>query len=218
MNRLLDLILSLIYPPKCPFCGRVLNRGEDGLCSACQRVLPWIEDGTPAKTVEHCDACLSPLWYRDGVRQGMHRYKFQQGRVHARLFGTLMAQCLQDRWREPVDLITWAPLSKQRRRRRGYDQAELLARQVGAVTGLRVVPTLVKIRNTKAQSSLDADDSRKANVQGVYACRPGVDLAGKRVILVDDVATSGSTLAECAACLRKAGAVSVVALTLARAR
>ena len=218
MNRLLDLILSLIYPPKCPFCGRVLNRGEDGLCSACQRALPWIEDGMPVKTVEHCDACLSPLWYRDGVRQGMHRYKFQQGRVHARLFGTLMAQCLQDRWREPVDLITWAPLSKQRRRRRGYDQAELLARQVGAVTGLRVVPTLVKIRNTKAQSRLSPSASRLANVQGAYACRPGIDLAGKRVILVDDVVTSGATLSQCAACLRAAGAQTVTALTFARAK
>ena len=218
MNRLLDLILSLIYPPKCPFCGRVLERSEEVMCFACQRTLPWIEDGTPAKTVEHCDACLSPLWYRDGVRQGMHRYKFQHGRAHARLFGTLMAQCLQDRWREPVDLITWAPLSRKRLRERGYDQAELLARRVGEVTGLPVTAALVKTRNTKAQSSLDADDSRKANVQGVYACSPGVDLAGKRVILVDDVATSGSTLAECAACLRKAGAVSVVALTLARAR
>lgn len=217
MNQLLDLILSLIYPPKCPFCGRVLERSEEGMCFACQRTLPWVEEGK-VRTMEFCGACLAPLWYRDRVRDGMHRYKFQHGRAHARLFGTLMAQCLQDRWREPVDLITWAPLSRKRLRERGYDQAELLARRVGEVTGLPVTAALVKTRNTKAQSGLDADDSRKANVQGVYACRPGVDLAGKRVILVDDVATSGSTLAECAACLRKAGAVSVVALTLARAR
>ena len=215
--NLVKLVLDLIYPPRCPFCGRVLEVWEEeGLCHQCQKTLPWqLEVG---KQVDFCARCFSPLWYRGSVRRGMEQFKFRGGQIHARLFGTLMAQCLQDRWREPVDLITWAPLSRKRLRERGYDQAELLARRVGEVTGLPVTAALVKTRNTKAQSSLDADDSRKANVQGVYACRPGVDLAGKRVILVDDVATSGSTLAECAACLRKAGAVSVVALTLARAR
>lgn len=215
--NLVKLVLDLIYPPRCPFCGRVLEVWEDeGLCHQCQKTLPWqLEVG---KQVDFCARCFSPLWYRGSVRRGMEQFKFRGGQIHARLFGTLMAQCLQDRWQKPMDLITWVPLSRKRLRERGYDQAELLARRVGEVTGLPVTAALVKTRNTKAQSSLDADDSRKANVQGVYACRPGVDLAGKRVILVDDVATSGSTLAECAACLRKAGAVSVVALTLARAR
>ena len=215
--NLVKLVLDLIYPPRCPFCGRVLEVWEEeGLCHQCQKTLPWqLEVG---KQVDFCARCFSPLWYRGSVRRGMEQFKFRGGQIHARLFGTLMAQCLQDRWQKPMDLITWVPLSRKRLRERGYDQAELLARRVGEVTGLPVTAALVKTRNTKAQSSLDADDSRKANVQGVYACRPGVDLAGKRVILVDDVATSGSTLAECAACLRKAGAVSVVALTLARAR
>ena len=211
------LALDLLYPPRCPFCGRVLEVWEEeGLCHRCQKTLPWQLDG--GKQVDFCARCLSPLWYRGSVRRGMRRFKFQGGQIHARLFGMLMAQCLQDRWREPVDLITWAPLSKQRRRRRGYDQAELLARQVGAVTGLRVVPTLVKIRNTKAQSRLSPSASRLANVQGAYACRPGTDLAGKRVLLVDDVVTSGATLSQCAACLRAAGAQTVTALTFARAK
>ena len=217
MNRLLDLILSLIYPPKCPFCGKVLDQGEDGLCFACQRILPWVGEDE-VRTVEFCDGCLSPLWYRDGARDGVHRYKFQNGRAHARLFGDLMAQCLQDRWEEPVDLITWVPLSKKRLRERGYDQARLLAQRMGEVTGLPVAAALAKTRNTRTQSRLGQDASRRANVLGAYACRPEVELAGKRVALVDDVVTSGATLAECAACLRAAGAASVVALTLARAK
>ena len=129
-----------------------------------------------------------------------------------------MAQCLQDRWEEPVDLITWVPLSKKRLRERGYDQARLLAQRMGEVTGLPVAAALAKTRNTRTQSRLGQDASRRANVLGAYACRPEVELAGKRVALVDDVVTSGATLAECAACLRAAGAASVVALTLARAK
>ena len=66
----LRFLLDLLYPPKCPFCGRILERGEEGWCASCQEELPWTEPGD-AKYVEFCDACLSPLWYKDGVRDGM---------------------------------------------------------------------------------------------------------------------------------------------------
>ena len=213
----LQLLLDLLYPPKCPFCGRVLERGEEGWCASCQQDLPWTEPGG-GKAVEGCAACLSPLWYRDGAREGMHRYKFGGGRSHARLFGELMAQCLRDRWDGPVDLITWAPLHPKRKKERGYDQAELLAQRVGGLTGLPVESTLEKHRATAVQSQTEGDEARKANVRGAYRALPGLDLTGKRVVLVDDVATSGATLAECAAALRAAGADCVVGLTFARAR
>lgn len=213
----LQLLLDLLYPPKCPFCGRVLERGEEGWCASCQEELPWTEPGG-GKSVEGCAACLSPLWYRDGAREGMHRYKFGGGRGHARLFGELMAQCLRDRWDGPVDLITWAPLHPKRKKERGYDQAELLAQRVGGLTGLPVESTLEKHRATAVQSQTEGDEARKANVRGAYRALPGLDLTGKRVVLIDDVATSGATLAECAAALRAAGADCVVGLTFARAR
>ena len=215
--RLLHRLLDLLYPPKCPFCGRVLERGEEGWCASCQEELPWTEPNE-AKTVEFCDACLSPLWYKNGVREGMHRYKFSGGRGHAKLFGQLMAQCFQDRWDGRVDLITWVPLHPKRKRKRGYDQAELLARRVGELTGLPVENTLKKIRATAVQSQTGEDEARKANVQGAYCALPGLDLTEKRIILIDDVATSGATLAECASALRQAGAGTVIGLTFARAR
>lgn len=215
--RIIDLFLDLLYPPKCPFCGRVLERGEEGWCASCQDELPWTEPHD-AKTVGSCDTCLSPLWYRDNVREAMRRYKFQGGRVHAKLFGQLMAQCLQDRWDGSIDLITWAPLHPKRKRKRGYDQAELLAQRVGELTDTPVENTLEKIRATSVQSQTGEDEARKANVQGAYRALPDLDLAGKRVVLVDDVATSGATLAECASALRQAGAGPIVGLTFARAR
>ena len=213
--KLLTALLGLLYPPKCPFCGRVLERGEAGMCALCQGDLPWT-DG-PGGPMAGCDACLSPLWYRDGVREGVHRYKFNGGAAHAALFGELMAQCLSDRWDGGVDLVTWAPLHPKRRKQRGYDQAELLARRVGEAAALPVAPTLEKIRAGE-QSRLQSEEDRRANIAGAYRALPGLDLAGKRVVLVDDVVTTGSTLGECAACLRSAGAEAVVGLTLARAR
>ena len=203
--KLLTALLGLLYPPKCPFCGRVLERGEEGWCAACQRDLPWTEPGE-GKAGEGCALCLSPLWYRDGVREGVHRYKFNGGAAHAALFGELMAQCLSDRWDGGVDLVTWAPLHPKRRKQRGYDQAELLARRVGEAAALPVAPTLEKIRAAGEQSRLQSEEDRRANIAGAYRALPGLDLAGKRVVLVDDVVTTGSTLQEGCQVLREMGA------------
>ena len=208
-------LLDLLYPPKCPFCGRVLERGEDQMCALCQRELPWTEGPGPAP--EGCELCLSPLRYRDGVRDAVHRYKFEGGAARAALFGELMTQCLHDHGDGAADLITWVPLHPRRKKRRGYDQAELLARRAAQLRGIPAVPTLEKIRATVVQSQQATEADRRANVEGAYRALPGLDLTGKRVVLVDDVVTTGSTLAECAACLRSAGAAEVAALTFARA-
>ena len=215
--NILRALYELIYPPKCPFCGRVLEKWEDGLCALCGEALPRIgpED---VREVEGCDACLSPLWYRDGVVEAVRRYKFRGAAGHAGVLGGLMAECLTERWREPADLITWAPLSAKRLKERGYDQAELLARRVGELTGIPAGAALEKTRQTGVQSRIADEEERRANVAGVYRVRPDADVAGKRIVLVDDIVTSGATLAECAARLRDAGAGSVAALTLARAR
>ena len=214
--NLLQSVLNLIYPPKCPFCGRILEKGEEGLCSRCQRTLPWTTSHN--NPVDFCDVSLSPLRYRDGVREAVHRYKFRYGRMHSKFLGTLMEQCLHDRWSDPADVIVWVPLSGKHRRKRGYDQAELLARRVGELAGIPVLDAMEKIRDTETQSRIEKPSERRANVLGAYRVKEGVELTGKRVVLVDDVVTSGATLSECASCLRMAGAAQVVALTFACAK
>ena len=213
--NLRSVLTDLLYPPGCPFCGRVLERGEDRMCALCRRDLPWTEG--PGRTVSGCDLCLSPLHYRDGVRRAVRRYKFMGAAGLSGLFGELMAQCLNDRRDGAFDLVTWVPLHPKRRKRRGYDQAELLARRAAGLCGMPAMPTLEKIRHTGAQSRQTTEEDRRANVEGAYRALPGLDLTGKRVVLVDDVVTTGSTLAQCAACLRSAGAAEVVALTFAQA-
>ena len=164
----IQTILNLIYPPKCPFCGRVLERGEVDLCFRCQRSLPWTE-GQNA-TVDFCDVSLSPLKYRDGVRHAVHRYKFNYGRMHSKFLGTLMAQCLHDRWSEQVDAVVWVPLSKKHRRRRGYDQAELLARAACRRWDAEPVRLLRKTVNNPAQSGL-ADAAAASGDKDGFSCQ-----------------------------------------------
>ena len=119
--------LDLLFPPRCAFCGKVLPGRERGMCSACRRDLPWLEGEEAEQTGEFFSLCVSPLRYQDKVADSIRRYKFKGLSSYAGLYGTLVAQCVKDHLAGRYDLITWAPLSPQRRRERGYDQAFLLA-------------------------------------------------------------------------------------------
>lgn len=219
MTGPVEVLLDLIFPPKCVFCRRLLRKGEDGICARCQEHLPWCVGSEAEQTMEFVSLCASPLWYQDEVRESFHRYKFKGSRGYAKVYGRLMAQCVRDHLTGTYDLITWVPLSEQRRKARGYDQAMLLAESAALELGDVAAETLVKVRDTSAQSALGKDDSaRRANVLGVYRPTDPELIAGQRVLLMDDVVTTGSTLSECARTLRTAGAADVVCVTLARAR
>lgn len=211
-------LLDLVFPPKCPFCQRILEDPRASACPACVPDLPWLEGGAGEWSVELAGGCFAPLAYRGAVPEAVRRYKFGRVRALAGPFGALMAQCMDSRLERRPDLICWAPLSRRRLRERGFDQAELLAWEVGRRLSVPVRPVLEKVRHTAPQSGLEDTSARQANVRGAYALLPGADLAGKRVVLVDDVVTSGSTLGACVALLRQGGAEVVYCLTLAQAR
>lgn len=213
-----EKVLDLLFPPKCPYCRKILDEPRAPVCPDCRPKLPWLEGMAGERKVDFADGCFSPLAYREAVPGAVRRYKFGRVRALGKPFAALMAQCLRGRLPGGADLITWAPLSKKRLRERGFDQAELLAREVGRLLSVPAAPALEKTRNTNPQSELEEESARRANARGAYALLPGIDLSGKRVVLADDVVTSGSTLGECAALLRQAGAAEVWCLTLAQAR
>ncbi len=213
-----EKLLDLFFPPKCPYCQKILDQPRAALCPACQPRLPWLEGPAAERKVEFTDGCFSPLAYRDGVPEAVQRYKFSRVRALGKPFAALMAQCLADHLPQEADLICWAPLAGKRLRERGFDQARLLAEEVGRLRAIPAEAVLQKTRNTRPQSELEEAGERQANARGAYSLLPGADVAGKRVVLVDDVVTSGSTLSECAALLREAGAKQVFCLTLAQAR
>lgn len=218
MSGPLGVLLDLLFPPKCVFCGKVLDSGEDGLCARCQRDLPWLADGEAELTGEFFSLCAAPLRYQDKVRDSIRRYKFNGRRGYHKLYGKLVAQCVHDHLAGRYDLITWVPLSRQRKKERGYDQAFLLASAAALELGEVAVETLRKERHTAAQSGLTEAAQRRANVLGAYTPVDPELVAGKRVLLIDDVVTTGSTLSECARTLRTMGAKDVVCAALARAR
>lgn len=208
----IDLLLDLLFPPKCPFCRAFLEKGES-LCLECRKELPWLTGTAGENGVEFTGGCVSALRYEGKVRQAIHRYKFSGVRAYGKPFGVLTAQAVQDHGLT-ADLVSWPSVSKKRLRERGYDQAELMAREVGRALGLPVLRTVDKVHRP-AQSGIEGAAQRRANLLGAYTALKPERFRGKTVLLVDDVLTSGATLAECARTLRTAGAGEVLCATLA---
>ncbi len=213
-----ERVLDLLFPPKCPFCQKILDDPRAPLCPGCQGKLPWLEGRAGERRIDFADGCWSPLAYDGLVRSAVHHYKFHRVRALGDPLAVLMAQCLAGRLPQGADLICWAPLSKERFRQRGFNQAELLAREIGRMLSIPAEPLLEKVKDTGPQSDLEEESARRANARGAYALLPGVSLTDRRVVLVDDVVTTGSTLSELCALLRQAGAAEGYCLTLARAR
>jgi ComF family protein len=214
-------LLDLLLPPRCPGCGR---EGRV-LCEICQRSLLRRLDepaGAPLGMPVAMPAGLVQMeWcatFSGPVREAIHALKYGGER---RLVEPL-AEALALRWaRAGVggSLVTWVPVHPSRRRERGFDQAEELARAAAHRLGLPVRPCLERRRRTAAQHALGQQE-RMGNIGGVFVARTDAreSLAGAWVIVVDDVLTTGSTLAGCASALRDAGVAAVSGLTVARDR
>ena len=218
MSGPMSWLLDLLFPPRCVFCGKLLATGERDFCARCQRELPWLEGPAAEQTGEFFSLCAAPLRYQGVVRDSIRRYKFKGRQGYHKAYGKLVAQCVHDHLAGKYDLITWVPLSEKRRRERGYDQAFLLASAAALELGDVAVETLRKSRHTDAQSGLEGEAERRANVLGAYIAVDPELVAGRRVLLIDDVVTTGATFSECARVLRTMGAKDVVCAALARAR
>ena len=214
--KLYHFLMELLFPPKCVLCRKLLKNGELDLCGACRVDGP--EYPNRKIKLPFLDSFAAVWYYEGNVRSSLLRYKFHNARVYSVSYGRILAMKLLREYPESFDILTWVPVSRLRRLRRGYDQVELLAKVVGTELGLSPVPTLKKIRNNRPQSRMKDPAARKANVLGAYRILETADVKGKRVALLDDILTTGATAGECARMLRMAGAKEVHCAAVAAAR
>ena len=211
----LATLLDLLFPPKCVFCGRVLNKRDDSWCDKCIEALPYTLDGGRQDGIYY-DFCISPLYYKGAVRRSVLRYKFRGASGYASAYGKMLADCIKEHPDIGYDIISWVPLSSKRERTRGYDQAMLLALATALELDDVAAETLKKPHDVRAQSELGAAAERRANISGAYEATDPELVDGKCVLLIDDIVTTGSTLDECASVLLTAGASRVICAVLAR--
>jgi ComF family protein len=159
------------------------------------------------------DAAYSFGAYENALRELIHLFKYSRIRTLARPLGALLGRALPRD--ERFDLIVPVPLHWRRRWQRGFNQAELLAQEMARQTGRPCASLLRRVRSTAVQAGL-SHSRRRRNVAAAFACRDANRVRGRRILLIDDVMTTGSTGAACAAVLRRAGAVRVVLLSVAR--
>jgi ComF family protein len=233
--------LDLVFPAVCPVCEATLAaRRRDPLCGACWSAIPRLTGpccdrcgvafpalGAPlvdgrARVCSPC-AAAPPAWdwaraaaeYAGVVRDAIHAFKFEGKRALARPLAALLVE----QWGGEVGDVAGVvavPLARARERERGFNQAGLLAERLAAALGLPLRPRwLARVRATGPQSDLGAAE-RRANVRGAFVADAAV--AGRHVLVIDDVLTTGATAAECARVLRAAGAARVGVLTVARVR
>lgn len=227
LNKLKTSVLDLLFPPRCVGCG---SEGSF-LCSRCKSALAHLHSplcprcGKPLPAGSYCYACkdyyieiegIRSLFPLNGVlRQAILQFKYQNVKALAAPLAELMGEYLRVHHLH-ADTLVPVPLHPRRLRERGYNQSSLLAVELGRLTSLPVVEgALLRIKNTPPQTKTKSAEERRLNVSGAFSCL-GRRLRGRRVLLIDDVCTSGATLDACATALKRTGAASVWGLTLAR--
>lgn len=227
-------ILDCLLPPRCIACGTVLS-GEQGLCPDCFNKIDFIgapycpRCGCPYENATQglCGQCLKekhPLFrmsrsayrYTDASKPLILSFKFYDKTDNAPVLAQMMHRAGADIFKAGVDVIVPIPLHFSRLLKRRYNQSALLARCLGKLSGVKVNYTSVlRHRHTRPQVEFSGH-ARVKNVKDAFRVKHPERIKGKRILLIDDVMTTGSTLRECALVLKKAGAVSIDTLTVAR--
>jgi len=235
-----DGFLNLFYPETCFICSAPVARRQDcGLCDDCWRkVLDLRIDGA------RCPSCGTPLpgfadgsenlclecvrqpppysgarsfgFYSTEMRRVIHELKFEGRRPLVKILASLLADVFFESWRrEDFDFITCVPLHHRRRRERGFNQAELLGRALALMVGFPELRTLRRKAATQSQVGL-SDARRLENVRNAFSCTHIDRVEGNRILLIDDVMTTGATVASASKALISAGAEKVSVMTVAR--
>lgn len=210
---MLRKFLSLIFPPKCVLCRCLLTGGETDFCQNCQRNAP--ETGKTNFRFSFLAGWTAVWYYKGDARKSLLRYKFSGRRNYAPAYGRRLAMHLQKEGLTDYDVLTFVPIAPVRRFFRGYDQVELLSNALGKELDMIPIRTLRKIRNTPPQSGIRDASHRRANVLGAYRAYEPENIHNKRILLLDDVITTGATASECARVLLTAGAKEVFCATMA---
>ncbi|AIF53666.1 ComF family protein [Pelosinus sp. UFO1] len=207
--------MDIIYPPKCPYCKTLVQ--EHG--AWCQQCLAGILSVRDINVIEHrlkyLTACRAVCEYTGGLKRIIHDMKFRQQKKYVIHLKWLLISCKLTDYLSQIDYVVPVPLHADRLKERGYNQTELIFKDWSKEQNLFWMPDLlIREKHTIPQWELTSTD-RKQNIKGAFITTRPDRIENQNILLVDDIVTTGITLDECAKVMKKAGAASVYALTIA---
>lgn len=205
INKLNESIKDILFPVRCPYCESVISKTEYA-CEDCKKKFP-----SPAiiKYAVGGYKCTSPFPYDGIFKKAVKKFKFGNKGGYAKQLAFPMVHSILESYQGVnFDLITCVPMHKKRLRKRGYNQAELLARECAKIMNIPYCDTLEKFKENREQHSIKASERAK-NVKGVYRIIDKELVCDKNILIIDDIITTGHTLGECAGTLIKSGCNSV---------
>ena len=219
---MLGKLINLIFPPKCIFCRKLLDvTAEMEICNDCFRQIHLFSENSRVKnTSSFCDEIVCVSEYSGIIKEALKRYKFNGKPSYCRAFSKLLIKKVKIMTNcRKFDIIVSVPLHKSRETVRGYNQALLISKIVSKATGIREESGVLKrVRETSAQSLISSRHGRLNNIKDAFKVTQPHKLAGKSIILIDDILTTGHTVDECSRALKEAGALWVTAAVIASGR
>ena len=215
MNKIIDNILNLIYPPVCGLCEKICN---EYLCKKCEiKINKYKINSIRRVKDKYFDELICVFKYEDIIRDTLIKYKFHNKAYLYKIFSKIIIKNKKIcGFLKNYDIIIPVPISKKRKIQRGYNQSYLIAREIARYMNIKYKnKCLIKQKDTIEQSKLNKNE-RKTNIQDAYRVIKKEKLFNKNVILLDDIYTTGSTVNECAKMLKKAGANRIGVLAIAK--
>ena len=212
---MLNNILELIYPNVCGICGKIC---KESLCKRCAIEIKKYEINLVNKNKKmYFNESMHIFKYNEMIRQRLIEYKFQDKSYMYKTFAKII---LKNKkvcgFLEKYDIIIPVPIHKKRRLKRGYNQTELIAKEICKTISLELkTDVLIKQKNIKAQSELNKNE-RKQNIKNAFEIKNINEIIDKKILLFDDIYTTGSTVNECSKILKKAGAKQIGVVTIAK--
>ncbi len=210
IRKITDAVSDIFFTARCPYCTTVIKRTEYA-CKECKKSFP---NSITIRYAVGGYRCCSPFPYSGKFKKAVQRFKFNNCGSFSKPLSYAMFKSIETILKdENFDLITSVPMHKNTKRERGYNQADLLAKRFSEFSGIPYAETLEKFKENKTQHSIKAKERAK-NVRGVYRIIDKSLVKGKKILIIDDIITTGNTLGECARILTKAGCGKICCATV----